>query len=275
MINGITLFDCTLREVGYQTGWFFDDTFMRQYYRFVESAGFDYLELGFFHNPEADPNRGIVRYCGVRNDELSEIFGATKNLLKLSAMRDIQRPLAPLMPAADSVVDAVRILTRSKETDLDILAKHVEEIQKLGYEVWINFTSAGRNTVATTTAFAKFAVKMGVPVIYFADTESIFTAKYVADVIDICRTEGVEPGIHLHNKNGTAKSLLQVALAHNVKYTDTTLLGLGGKWHDGNIATESLLEMFSYNPGYELTRLKTELVQQLIKYHESSAAVWQ
>lgn len=275
MINGITLLDCTLREVGYQTGWYFDESFMRAYYRFAESVGFDYLELGFFHNPEADPNRGIVRYCSVRNDELREVFGATKNLLKLTAMRDIQRPLVPLMSAADSVIDVVRILTRSPETNLDILSQHVEEIQTLGYEVWINFTSAGRNTVDTTTAFSKFAAKMGVPVIYFADTESIFTAKYVADVIDISRGEGVEPGIHLHNKNGTAKSLLNVALAHNVKYTDTTLLGLGGKWHDGNVATESLLEMFSCNPGYELTRLKTELVQQLIKYHEHSAAVWQ
>jgi 4-hydroxy 2-oxovalerate aldolase len=275
MINGITLFDCTLREVGYQTGWFFDQSFMRSYYRFAESAGFDYLELGFFHNPEADPKRGALRYCSACNSELTDIFKATKNLLKLSAMRDIQRPLQPLLPASESVIDAVRILTRSKETDLDILARHVEEIKKLGYEVWINFTSAGHNTLETNKAFAVFAAKMGVPVIYFADTESVFTAKYVADAIDVCRSEGIEAGIHLHNKNGTAKSLLNVALAHGVKYADTTLLGLGGKWHDGNIATESLLEMFSCNPGYELTRLKTLLIQQLIQYHANSAAVWQ
>ena len=275
MINGITLFDCTLREVGYQTGWFFDPSFMRSYYRFAESVGFDYLELGFFHNPEADPHRGVLRYCSACNNELTEIFKATKNLLKLSAMRDIQRPLTPLLPASESVVDAIRILTRSKETDLDVLARHVEEINKLGYQVWINFTSSGHNTLEMNKSFASFAAKMGVPVIYFADTESVFTAKYVADVIDICRSEGVEAGIHLHNKNGTAISLLNVALAHGVKYTDTTLLGLGGKWHDGNIATESLLEMFSCNPGYELTRLKTLLIHQLIQYHDKSAAVWQ
>ena len=275
MINGLTLFDCTLREVGYQTGWFFDPAFVRAYYRFVESVGFDYLELGFFHNKDADPQRGALRYCSASNDELTGIFGATKNLLKLSAMRDIQRPLMPLRPAAESVIDAVRILTRSKETDFDILAKHVEEIKDLGYEVWINFTSSGHNTIEQNKSFAKFAAKMDVPVIYFADTESIFTAKYVADVIDICRNEGIEAGIHLHNKNGTAKSLLNVGMAHGMKYTDTTLLGLGGKWHDGNIATESLLEMFSCNPGYELTRLKTLLIQQLIQYHDKSAAVWQ
>ena len=54
MMDGITLFDCTVREAGYQTGWFFDETFLCDYYRFAEAAGFDYMELGFFHNPEAD-----------------------------------------------------------------------------------------------------------------------------------------------------------------------------------------------------------------------------
>ena len=89
----------------------------------------------------------------------------------------------------------------------------------------------------------------------------------------LCRAEGVEAGIHLHNKNGTAEELLDVAFAHKCRYTDSTLLGLGGKWYDGNIATEYLLKHFNYNPGYELTRLKTMLIQQLIKYHEHSAAV--
>lgn len=275
MINNVTMFDCTMREVGYQTGWYFDAAFLRAYYRFIEAAGFDYLELGFFHNPDADPDRGDFRYCSVRNSELCDIFSSTKNITKLSAMRDIQRPLSKLLPSSETVIDAVRILTRSKETKLDILARHVEEIQQLGYEVWINFTSSGRNTSEQNIDFAKFAKKMGVPVIYFADTESIFTSKYVADVIELCREEGIEAGIHLHNKNGSAKMLLDVALAHGVKYTDTTLLGFGGKWHDGNIPTESYLERFGFNAGYELTRLKTELVQQLIKYHSHSAAVYE
>ncbi len=275
MFNDITLFDCTIREVGYQTGWYFDPGFLRDYYRFLAAVGFDYMELGFFHSEEADPGRGPSRYCSTRTDELNAIFGSTKNLLKLSAMRDIQRPLAPIGKASDSVVDTIRILSRSKETDLDILEKHVDELQALGYEIFINFTSSGRNTPEMNQTFAKFARRKGLPVIYFADTESIFTAKYVADVIDICRAEGIEAGMHLHNKNGTAEDLLNVAFAHKCKFTDSTLLGLGGKWHDGNIPTETILRHFNTSPGYELTRLKTILIQQLIKYHDRTAAVWE
>ena len=273
MINGITLFDCTAREVGYQTGWFFEPSFLREYYRFLEASGFDYMELGFFHNQEADPGRGLLRYCGQNAELLQEIFSPTKNLLKLSAMRDIQRPLGPIGKKSDSVIDAVRILTRSFETKLDILAPHVDELQEAGFEVFINFTSSGRNSEKLNLSFAQFAKKHGVKVIYFADTESVFTPKYVSDVVEMCRSEGIEAGIHLHNKNGTAEQLLDVALAHNCKYTDTTLLGFGGKWYDGNISTEYLLKHFNYHPGYELTRLKTELVQNLIKYSAHSAAV--
>lgn len=35
MIGNITVFDCTFREAGYQTGWFFDKDFCRDYYKFA------------------------------------------------------------------------------------------------------------------------------------------------------------------------------------------------------------------------------------------------
>lgn len=274
MLGNVHVFDCTFREVGYQTGWFFDVDFCRDYYKFAQAAGIDYLELGFFHNPEADPGKGFFRYCSECNDQVKEIFKATKNTVKLSAMRDIQRPLSPLKNRSESVIDAVRILTRSSETNLDTLGKHVEEIQNLGYETFINFTSAGRNTPELNKEFAKFGVKMGIPVIYFADTESIFTEQYVKDAIAICKAEKIEAGIHLHDKNGTAEILLDVALHYGCHYTDTTLLGLGGKWHDGNISTEHFLRKFHYTSGYEQTRLKTMLIRQLIKYHDKDSSVF-
>ena len=40
-------------------------------------------------------------------------------------MRDIQRPLSDLLPKKETVIDAVRILTRSSETDFKILEKHI------------------------------------------------------------------------------------------------------------------------------------------------------
>ena len=273
MLNNITLFDCTIREAGYQTGWYFDTKFVHEMYSFSQGKGIDYLELGFFHDQEADPNRGIYRYCSQKNDELNKVFAPIKGRTKLSSMRDIQRPLSELVNKKDSIIDTIRIINRSHENDFKTLEKEVDYIRRNGYEVFINFTSAGYNNEQKTIEFAKFAKKIGLDVIYFADTESVFTPDFVTKTIDICRAEGIEAGMHLHDKNGTAEMLLEVAINKGCKYTDATLLGLGGKWHDGNLTIEHVLRRFGISGGFELNKLKTDLVQQLIKYNQFSTAI--
>jgi len=62
MINDISLFDCTIREAGYQTGWYFDKKFVCDWYKLLVEARVDYMELGFFHDMAAAPNTGIYRY---------------------------------------------------------------------------------------------------------------------------------------------------------------------------------------------------------------------
>lgn len=272
MLKGVKIFDCTLREVGYQTGWHFDTAFARNVYKFAQSNGIDYVELGFFHNEEADPGRGDMRYCSLHNDQLMEIFKPVKNITKLSAMRDIQRPLSPLLDKKDSVIDTIRILTRSHETDLKVLEKYVDEAMGLGYEVFINYTSAGYNSMEQNRIFAEFAAKKGVCAIEFADTESVMTPEYVKETIAICKGSGVDCGIHLHDKKGMADELADLALGLEVPYMDVTHLGLGGKWRDGNLTMEYLLRKLCHNPGYEATVIKNELIEQLIKYHEFTAA---
>lgn len=268
----ITVFDCTLREVGYQTGWFFDKEFCRDIYRFAQGKDIDYVELGFFHSPEHDPGRGIFRYCSEKQDEIAELFGTGKNRVKLSAMRDIQRPLWPLHPRHPGAVDAIRILTRSHETDLNVLKQQVDEIRGLGYELFINFTSSGYNTPAQNDSFARFAAEEGVAMIYFADTESVMTPDYVQRTIEQCHRHGLKVGMHFHDKNGTAEQLAKLALAAGADGCDYTLMGLGGKWLDGNLPVETYLHGTGQTGGYELTHLKNELIRQLIQYHAHSAA---
>lgn len=272
MINNIKIFDCTIREVGYQTGWNFDAEFVRNIYKFAQGKGIDYIELGFFHNDEADPNRGIFRYCSTRNEEISEVFRNMKNVTKISAMRDVQRPLSNLLPKKNSVVDTIRMLTRSHETDFNVLDERVNEVLELGYEVFINFTSAGYNDIEKNIKFAEFAKAKGVQAIEFADTESVMTEEYVINTIRECHKVGVELGVHLHDKNGTAEKLADLAIKEGADYMDVTHLGLGGKWRDGNLTMEYLLRKLKVNAGYEATIIKNELIENLIKFNEFSAA---
>lgn len=272
MLNNVRIFDCTLREVGYQTGWYFSDEFAKKIYKFALGKGIDYVELGFFHNEEADPGKGNFRYCSIRNDEIKDTFQRVKNITKLSAMRDVQRPLSELLPKAESVIDTIRLLSRSNETDFSVLSEHVQLCQRLGYEVFINFTSAGYNTMEKNKEFAHFAHEMGVESIEFADTESVMTSDYVIQTIDICHGEGLKVGVHLHDKNGTAEKLADLALSQGADYMDVTHLGLGGKWRDGNLTMEYLLRRMGVDAGYENTLIKNDLINELIQYHEFSVA---
>ncbi|WP_297201820.1 pyruvate carboxyltransferase [uncultured Flavonifractor sp.] len=273
MINGIEIFDCSLREIGYQTGWYFSPKTATDIYIFAQAKGIDYVELGFFHNEQADPGRGNFRYCSLRNDEIKEIFQKTKNTTKLSAMRDIQRPLSPLLPAKDSIIDTIRLLTRSSETDFEILDKYATEALELGYEVFINFTSSGHNTIEQNIEFAEFAKAKGVHAIEFADTESVMTEEYVKNTIHECHKVGVRMGCHFHDRNGTAEKLADLAIAEGADYMDVTHIGLGGKWRDGNLTMEYLLRKMGITGGYEATIIKNEIIEDLIRYHEFSAAV--
>ena len=188
-------------------------------------------------------------------------------------MRDIQRPLSPLLPAKDSIIDTVRLLTRSPETDLDILDRFATEAMELGYEVFLNFTSAGRNPIELNIKFAEFAKAKGVHAIEFADTESVMTPDYVRDTIRECHKVGVRMGCHFHDRNGTAEELADLAIAEGADYMDVTHIGLGGKWRDGNLTMEYLLRKLNVNGGYEATIIKNEIIEDLIKYHEFTAAV--
>jgi len=272
MINGCSIFDCTLREVGYQTGWYFDIDFSRELYKFAQGKGIDYIELGFFHSEETDPGRGDFRYCSTRNDKIVEIFKYTKNVTKIAVMRDIQRPLSKLLPKKDTVIDTIRILTRSHETDFTVLDKHIDEMFTLGYEIFINFTSAGYNSIEVNKKFTDYAMKKGVKAVEFADTESVMTVDYVISIIKMCHDIGLKCGVHLHDKNGTADLLADTALEHGADYMDVTHLGLGGKWRDGNLTMEYLLRKLNVSGGYEATVIKNRLIEQLIKYKEFSAA---
>lgn len=273
MIGNLNVFDCTLREVGYQTGWYFDIEFARKVYNFAQTNGIDYVELGFFHNEEADPGRGDFRYCSLRNEKIKEIFRPVKNITKIAAMRDIQRPLSGLLPKEETIIDTIRILTRSNETDLAILEKYVDEVNILGYEVFINYTSAGYNSLDMNKRFIEFAAKKNVHAIEFADTESVMTEEYVVQTISLCHEFGVKCGCHFHDKRGTADELAEVAIREGADYMDVTHIGLGGKWRDGNLTMEYLLRRFGINAGYEATVVKNELIEQIIKYHEFTAAV--
>ena len=69
-----------------------------------------------------------------------------------------------------------------------------------------------------------------------------------------------------------AERLADIAIEEGADYMDVTHIGLGGKWRDGNLTMEYLLRKLGVNGGYEATMIKNEIIENLIKYHEFTAA---
>ncbi|MBT4730702.1 pyruvate carboxyltransferase, partial [Candidatus Woesearchaeota archaeon] len=248
MLENISLVDCTIREAGYQTGWHFDNKFVANWYQFLLSQKVDYMELGFFHSMEHDPGKGVYRYCGQKNEEITSVFSKIKSRTKIASMLDLQRPIGEIIPADESIVDCIRIINRSHENNFSILENKVNELTNLGYEVCVNFTSAGFNSRKLNCKFLNFSKNNDISVINFADTESVFTKEFVTNLIDDCNTEGVENyGLHLHDKKGMAKELMDVGYRGGCRHFDATLLGFGGKWHDWNLNISDLFDYFKVN----------------------------
>lgn len=275
MLENIKVVDCTIREAGYQTGWFFDNKFVVDWYQFLLSQKVDYMELGFFHTETHDSGRGMYRYCSEKNEEISKVFSKIKSRTKLSSMLDIQRPLSEIIPAEESVIDCIRIINRSHENNFAVLEKKVKSLKDLGYEVCVNFTSAGFNKRELNREFLDFSISNDLSVINFADTESVFTRDFVTGLIEDCNDKGVENyGLHFHDKKGMAKDLMDLGYKMGCRRFDCTLLGFGGKWHDWNLSIESLLDYFKATPDpVDFNDLRRDLVQQIIKYKEFDTTI--
>ncbi|WP_024850568.1 beta/alpha barrel domain-containing protein [Hydrogenovibrio kuenenii] len=269
------IFDCTIREAGYQTGWHFDKKFVIEWYQLLLASKIDYMELGFFHDQKHDPGRGIYRYCSQRNQEIKDVLERIKSRTKLSSMLDLQRPLSEILPQEDTIIDTIRIINRSHENDFNALAKKVEELSNKGYEVCINYTSSGYNTREMNRDFLQFSKDSGVSAVYFADTESVFTEDYVKELIEECDALDVTNyGLHFHDKRGLAKDLMTMSYEMGCRKFDSTLLGFGGKWHDWNLTSEFIFEFFEIKPDpVEFNNRRRDLVQQIIKYKQYDTTV--
>jgi len=275
MINDISLFDCTIREAGYQTGWFFDKKFVCDWYKLLVEARVDYMELGFFHDMEADPNKGIYRYGSQKNKEIKDALSYVKTTTKISSMLDLQRPLSEILPAEETVFDMIRIINRSHENNDKTLGAKVDELLSKGYEVSVNYTSAGNNTREMNQNFLRFSKYSGVTSIYFADTESLFNNSYVESLVEDCNQIGVKNyGLHFHDKRGRANDLMNTAYKLGCRKFDATLMGFGGKWHDWNLTIEHVFEKFHVDVDpVEFNNCRRDLVQQIIKFKEFDTTI--
>ena len=140
-MDGLQIFDCTLRDGGLTNNFFFEDSFVRDLYQANVEAGVAYMEMGYRASRDIfDENDGLRRKAlGVIDEEaIREIVGDHPEHIKLAVMADIGRTdyRRDILPKKDSVLDMIRIATYSHTIEEALDA--VEHCHGLGYETTVN-----------------------------------------------------------------------------------------------------------------------------------------
>ena len=116
-MDGLQIFDCTLRDGGLTNNFFFEDSFVRDLYQANVEAGVAYMEMGYRASRDVfDENEfGKWKFCD--EEAIRHIVGDHPENIKLSVMADIGRTdyRRDIIPKKESVLDMIRIAAYSRD----------------------------------------------------------------------------------------------------------------------------------------------------------------
>lgn len=249
----IKVLDCSIRDGGLMNDHRFEDGFVRAVYDTCVAAGIDYMELGYKSAQRiyAPDEFGAWKFC--REDDLRRIVGDNPTPLKLSVMADVGRTdyHEDILPAADSVIDMVRVATYIHQIPGAI--EIIQDAHQKGYETTVNLMAVSSAHESDLDDALEAVAQTDVNVIYLVDSFGAFyseeiealTRKYRA----ITEATGKQLGIHTHNNQQLAYGNTIEAIVNGASYLDATIGGLGRG--AGNCPLE-LLIAFLKNPAYHL-----------------------
>ncbi len=241
-MDGLQIFDCTLRDGGLTNNFFFEDSFVRDLYQANVEAGVAYMEMGYRASRDIfDENEfGKWKFCD--EEAIREIVGDHPEHIKLAVMADIGRTdyRRDILPKKDSVLDMIRIATYSHTIGEALDA--VEHCHGLGYETTVNIMAVSNDTEETIAEVLEKLAKSSVDVIYLVDSFGSFYPHQAAHLMEqyakAAFPKGKRVGIHAHNNQQLAFANTIECVKSGASFLDVTVNGLGRG--AGNCAAELL-----------------------------------
>lgn len=241
-MDGLQIFDCTLRDGGLTNNFFFEDSFVRDLYRANVEAGVAYMEMGYRASRDIfDENEfGKWKFCD--EEAIRDIVGDHPESIKLSVMADIGRTdyKRDILPKKDSVLDMIRIAAYSR--DIEEALDAVEHCHGLGYETTVNIMAVSNDTEETIEEVLEKLSKSSVDVVYLVDSFGSFYPHQAAHLMNQYANavfpEGKKVGIHAHNNQQLAFANTIECMKNGASFLDVTVNGLGRG--AGNCAAELL-----------------------------------
>ncbi len=241
-MDGLQIFDCTLRDGGLTNNFFFEDSFVRDLYQANVEAGVAYMEMGYRASRDVfDENEfGKWKFCD--EEAIRHIVGDHPENIKLSVMADIGRTdyRRDIIPKKESVLDMIRIAAYSR--DIEEALDAVEHCHCLGYETTVNIMAVSNDTEEIIAEVLEKLSESSVDVIYLVDSFGSFYPNQAAHLMDqyakAAFPKGKQVGIHAHNNQQLAFANTIECMKSGASFLDVTMNGLGRG--AGNCAAELL-----------------------------------
>lgn len=259
----IKVLDCTVRDGGLMNNHFFEHHFVREVYKALNSAGVDYMEIGYKNSKEmfSAKEHGVWKFC--EDHEIEKIIEGIERKIKLSVMVDVGRvKLEDIKPKKDSPVDMIRTACYVKEIDKAIF--YANDFHAKGYETTINIMAVSKDQgPELDEALDQIEKECKCDVVYIVDSFGYLYQEQVENLVKRFQKylKTKEIGFHGHNNQQLGFSNTIEAIIHNANYMDATIYGIGRA--AGNCPLE-LLVGFLKNPKFDLRPILDVISKEFI-----------
>ncbi len=260
--------DCTLRDGGYYTNWFFPEELVKEYFEALSFAGVDVVEVGYrsnckdgFKGPYAYSSEYFLRSLSIPSDLKIAIMIDAKELLENDLPSNSVNSLLPLS-SDNSIIKIIRIACRLDQ--ISHLKQHLDLIYEKGYQLCLNIMQASELDKNKIENLAKEVSRLPIKVLYLADSTGSMYPKDINFVFEkISKLTNLNFGFHAHDNLELANFNSLNAIEAGVKWIDSTVYGIGRG--PGNAKTEFL--MTAIKEKYDKKKIKiNKLLLLLNKY---------
>lgn len=265
MKNTIKILDCTLRDGGIVTNFFFGKDVIQSIIDGLYNAGVDYIELGYLDsNMYRDDNYVVYNHI----EEMESIIPKDRNGIHFVAMCDVGKfNIAEIKPRKMECIDGVRIAFYKHQIEE---AVHTAKVFKTnGYKIYIQPMVTGAYREDEFVKMCKSFLPLQPDGFAIVDSFGYMDIKMFQFYYAILN-ELLEPNtlmfFHSHNNTNQSLSIAQYILSNITDRNfviDSSLLGIGKC--AGNLHTEHLVKAYNTTLGgcYKLDVL-LDLIAQYI-----------
>lgn len=243
IVEGIKVFDATLRDGGLVNDFYFDDQFVKALYKANIEAGIDYMEFGYRASKKQFDPQKFGKWKFTSDADVWEAIGEKDPRMKLSIMVDVGRTdfKEDIAPRKDSPIDIFRVATYIET--IPEAVEMINYISSLGYETTCNIMAISKCSDEQIAQALYLLAQTPALAIYVVDSYGALYPKQARKLTrlyhNILAPAGKEVGMHAHNNQQCAFANTLEAKDCGAKWLDGTAFGMGRG--AGNCHSEALL----------------------------------